>query len=311
MTITKDSLYMTKKEIRSFFKDKGLSKNLVDKNNVSALTSILLPYFPKNITFKNFENNISDNLESVLFFHSRSMEGISGCSSISPEFSNTEIAADYVCRRIKKSDMIKLSKATNARVINNISELRKEDLGNAISVKQTRIGNENLTLVQSKNPKSVTILIRGGTEHIVDEAKRAMDDALGGLISAIKTGFVVSGAGSLEMELSRILRKYSETFSGKEQLAIQAFSTSLEIIPKTLAENAGLDPINVITDLKSKHEEGKKEAGIDVFTGRTINAWKMGIIEPLMIKKQALNSASEVTNMILRIDDVILSSKTN
>jgi hypothetical protein len=100
MTITKDSLYMTKKEIRSFFKDKGLSKNLVDKNNVSALTSILLPYFPKNITFKNFENNISDNLESVLFFHSRSMEGISGCSSISPEFSNTEIAADYVWANI-------------------------------------------------------------------------------------------------------------------------------------------------------------------------------------------------------------------
>ena len=215
----------------------------------------------------------------------------------------------YACRRIKKSDMEKLAKASGARIINNINELEKEDLGTALSVKQTKIGEESLTWIQSKNPKSVTILIRGGTDHIIDEVKRAMDDALGGLLSAIKTGSIITGAGSVEMELSRILSKYSESFSGREQLAIQAFADALEIIPKTLAENAGLDPINVITDLKSKHEEGKKLAGIDVFSGRTVNTWKLGVIEPLMIKQQALNSASEVANMILRIDDVILSSK--
>jgi thermosome len=214
----------------------------------------------------------------------------------------------YTCRRIKKSDMNKLARATNATIISNINELKKEDLGNGI-VKQTKINDENLTWVQSKNPRSVTILIRGGSEHIIDEVERAMDDALGGLESAIKTGSVVTGAGSIEIDISIQLRKYSENFSGKEQLAIQSFAEALEIIPKTLAENAGLDPINVITDLKSKHKEGKMLAGIDVFSGKTVNTWKLGIIEPIMIKKQALNSASEVTNMILRIDDVILSSR--
>jgi len=161
---------------------------------------------------------------------------------------------------------------------------------------------------ECKNPKSVTMLVRGGTEHVVDEVKRALDDAIGDLSAALTTGKVVGGAGSVEVELSRNLRHFANSLSGREQLAVQAFADSVEIIPKTLAENAGLDSINILTELKAMHDKGKKWAGIDVFSGKAIDAWKAGVIEPLKIKTQAVKSASESAVMILRIDDVIASS---
>ena len=159
-----------------------------------------------------------------------------------------------------------------------------------------------------KNPKSVTILIRGGTEHVIDEIERAMKDSLGDIASALKNNKVVSGAGSCEIEVARNLRLYANTLSGREQLAVFAFADSMEVVPRTLAENAGLDPIDKLTELKSIHDKGKKDSkfyGLDVFSGKIINAWEKGIIEPLRLKTQAVKSASEVAELILRIDDII------
>jgi len=212
----------------------------------------------------------------------------------------------YAVRRIKKSDIEALARATKAKIISNLDDLNAEDLGNAGVVEELKVGDEEMTYVKEcKNPTSVTILIRGGTEHVVDEIKRAMDDAIGDVASALKIGKVVAGGGAVEVELSKGLRDFANSLSGREQLAVQAFADSMEIIPRTLAENAGLDPIDVLTELKSAHDQGSKWAGINVFTGKAMDAWKEGVIEPLKIKTQAVSSASEVAVMILRIDDVI------
>ncbi|MBL7051098.1 TCP-1/cpn60 chaperonin family protein [Candidatus Woesearchaeota archaeon] len=214
----------------------------------------------------------------------------------------------YVCRRVKASDMKKLSRATGAKIITNLDDLSKNDLGNAGVVEESKVGDEDMTYVKKcKNAKSVTLLLRGGTEHVTDEIKRAMDDAIGDVAAAIKVGKVVGGAGSIEIELSRNLDHFANSLSGRERLAVQAFANAMEVIPRTLAENAGLDPIDVITEMKAMHDKGKKWAGVDISNGRTIDVWKMGIIEPLKIKTQALSSAAEVATMILRIDDVIMS----
>ncbi len=212
----------------------------------------------------------------------------------------------YAARRVKKSDMEALSRATGASIVTNLDELSSTDLGKAGLVEEAKIGDEQMTYIKEcKNPKSVTIFIRGGTEHVVDEVKRAVEDAIGDVVSAIRSGKIVAGAGAPEVELSRQLRKYSNSLSGREQLAVTAFADAMEVIPKTLAENAGLDPIDVITELKSAHDKNMKWAGIDVFTGKVMDAWKMGVLEPLKIKTQAVSSAAEVAVMILRIDDVI------
>ncbi|MBN1502445.1 TCP-1/cpn60 chaperonin family protein [Candidatus Woesearchaeota archaeon] len=216
----------------------------------------------------------------------------------------------YAIRRVKKSDMEKLAKATTGRIITNIDDLTSSDLGKAGVVEEQRVGEEDMTFVKDcKNAKAVTILVRGGTEHVIDEVERAMEDAIGVVISALTLGKVVAGAGAPEIELARNIRHYAESLSGREQLALNAFADAMEIIPRTLAENAGLDPINVLTELKSAHDKNKKWAGIDVFTGKVMDAWQHGVIEPLKIKTQAVSSASEVATMILRIDDVIASGK--
>jgi thermosome len=215
----------------------------------------------------------------------------------------------YAVRRVKKSDMEKLARSTGANIVSNLDDLNSEDLGSAGLVEEAKVGDEDMTFVRKcKNPKAVTLLIRGGTEHVIDEVKRAVEDSIGGVAAALRYGSVVAGAAAPEVELARNLRHFSETLSGREQLAIRAFADAIEVIPRTLAENAGLDPIDVLTELKSAHEKGKKWAGINVFTGKTIDAWKDGILEPLKIKTQAVSSASEVAIMILRIDDVIAGS---
>ena len=216
----------------------------------------------------------------------------------------------YAVRRVKRSDMENLCKATGARIISNLDDLDKNDLGNAGLVEEVNAGDENLTYVKEcKNPKALTILIKGSSEHVVDEIKRAIEDALGDVASAIKDNYIVGGAGSIEIEICKKLNKFADTLSGREQLAVKAFAESLEIVPRTLAENAGLDPIDVITSLKSEHEKNNTWAGIDVFTGKIIDSWKEGVIEPLKIKTQAISSATEVAIMILRIDDIISSEK--
>ncbi|MBW3003465.1 TCP-1/cpn60 chaperonin family protein, partial [Candidatus Woesearchaeota archaeon] len=215
----------------------------------------------------------------------------------------------YACRRVKKSDMDKLSRATGARIVTNLDDLTDADLGKSGVVEEKKVGDEEMTYVKEcQNPKAVTILVRGGTSHVVDEVKRAIEDAIGDLAAALRVGKVVAGAGAPEIELARNLRKFAETLSGREQLAVQAFASAMEIIPRTLAENAGLDPIDVLTELKSEHEKGLKWSGINVYTGKVMDAWAEGVIEPLKIKTQAVQSASEVAIMILRIDDVIAGS---
>lgn len=216
----------------------------------------------------------------------------------------------YAARRVKKSDMEALARATNARIVTSIRDLNSKDLGTAGMIEEKKIGSDEMTFVTGcKNPKAVTILVRGGTEHVVDEAKRAMTDAIGDVAASLKSGKVVAGAGAPEIEVSKGLRKYADGLSGREQLAVLAFAEALEVIPRTLAENAGLDPINILVELKAAHDKKQKWAGVDVFKGKVLDAWNMGVIEPLKIKTQAISSASEVAQMILRIDDVIAGGK--
>ncbi len=214
----------------------------------------------------------------------------------------------YAARRIKKSDMEKLSRATGANLVSNLDDLNSKDLGYAALVEEKKFGDEEMTYVTGcKKAKSVTILIRGGTEHVVDEVERAIKDAIGDIAASLRIGKIVAGAGSTEVEVARSLRKFANSLSGREQLAVLAFADALEVIPVTLAENAGLDPIDSLTELKASHDKGQKWAGLDVFSGKVVDAWKRGVIEPLKIKTQAIKSASEVAELILRIDDVLAS----
>ena len=218
----------------------------------------------------------------------------------------------YALRRVSEDDMKKLAQATSARIVNKLEDLSQGDLGFAGIVEAVKIGNEQMTAIRNcKNPKAVTILIRGGTVHVVDEVKRAIEDAIHDISVTMKTGKAVGGAGSVEIELAQQLAKFADSLSGREQLAVKAFAESLEVIPRTLAENAGLDPIDVIAELKSAHDKKLKWAGIDVFSGKVMDAWKRGVIEPLSVKTQAISSASEVASLILRIDDVISSAKVS
>lgn len=217
----------------------------------------------------------------------------------------------YAARRVSKSDMEKLARATGGKIVTSLEDLSATDLGNAGVVEAKKVGDEDMTFVKEcKNAKAVTLLIRGGTEHVIDEVKRAVEDSIGDVASALTSGKVVAGAGAVETELGMQLRRYAESLSGREQLAVIAFAEAVEVISRTLAENSGLDPIDVTTELKAQHDKGMKWAGINVFTGKVMDAWKEGVIEPLKVKTQAISSASEVAAMILRIDDVIASGKS-
>ncbi len=219
-------------------------------------------------------------------------------------------AGIYALRRVSKSDMERVAKATGAKLMSKISDLKSSDLGRAGVVEEQKVGNEEMTYIRDcTEAKAVTLLIRGGSEHVIDEVERAVNDAVGDIASALENGKVVAGAGAPEIEVSRELRAYANTLSGREQLAVFAFADAIEVVPRTLAENAGLDPIDMITALKVAHDAGKKWHGIDVFEGKVVDVWSNSVIEPLQIKTQAIKSASEVTELILRIDDVIAGSK--
>jgi thermosome len=215
-------------------------------------------------------------------------------------------------RRVKESDMEKLSRATAGKVITNLDGLKSEDLGYAELVEERKIGNDKMLFVEGcKNPKSVSILIRAGIERMVNEAERVMHDALSVVADVFVKNKVVEGGGAIETEVAKELREYAVQIGGREQLAVEAFAKSLEIIPKTLAENAGLKQIDIMVDLRSAHEKPKGHSmGIDVFTGEVANMYEKGVIEPLSVKEQAIKSASEASTMILRIDDVISGGKT-
>lgn len=214
----------------------------------------------------------------------------------------------YVCRRVARSDMQKIAKATGAKIISNLNDLTQFELGSAESVENIKRGNDSYTYIKGcKNPKAVTILIHGGSEHVMDEIERAIDDGLGDVSCVLKSGLIVPGGGAIEMEVSRRLKQFGQTLSGRERLAVEEFANALEFIPITLAENAGLDPIDIITELRAKHDSGDKNAGLNLFENKVANVLEAKIIEPYNIKCQEIDAATEVANMILRIDDVIAS----
>ncbi len=213
-------------------------------------------------------------------------------------------------RRAKKSDMEKLAKATGATIVTKLDEIKSEDLGHAALVEERRIGDDKMTFVEGcKNPHAVTILIRGGSERLIAEAERSVHDALCVIRDIIQEPRVVAGGSAPELEMSKTLRKYAESLPGKEQLAVQAFAEALESIAVTLAENAGLQPIDVVSELRSKHDAGETWAGIEVREGKVRDMSKIGIFEPLTVKKQIIKSAQEAASMILKIDDIIAAGK--
>jgi len=214
-------------------------------------------------------------------------------------------------RRVKQSDMEKLARATGGRMITNLDDLASQDLGEAGMVEERKIGEDKMIFVEKcKDPRSVAVLIRAGLERMVDEAERAMTDALSVVSDVIENNKIVAGGGAAEVEVAKELRDYATKVGGREQLAIEAFADAIEVIPRTLAENAGLEPIDILVELRAAHE--KKEGlnmGVNVFTGKVENMHENGVVEPLIVKEQAMKSAAESASMVLRIDDVIAATK--
>jgi len=218
----------------------------------------------------------------------------------------------YAVRRVKKSDMEKLSKATGATIVTKLKELRKEDLGKADTVELRKVGGEDMTFVTGcMNPKAVSVLLRGGTEHVVAEVERSFVDAISVVSVALEDGKIVTGGGSMAVELALGLREYATQVGGRAQIAINAFADALEVIPRTLAENAGHDPIDTLINMRAKHKKGDRYAGLNVITGEITDMKKENVIEPLRVGRQAISSATDAATMIIRIDDVIASKASS
>ena len=213
-------------------------------------------------------------------------------------------------RRAKKSDMEKLAKATGASIVTNLQSLTSADLGYAALVEERKIADDKMTFIEgAKNPKAVTILIRGSSPRMNAETERSIHDALCVIRDLIQEPKILAGGSAPEMEMAKVLKKYAETQQGREQLAVKAYAEALEAIAITLTENAGLDPIDVLSELRSRHEKGETWAGIEVLSGKVQDMSKAGVFEPLAVKKQIIKSASEAAMMIIKIDDVIASAK--
>jgi thermosome len=213
-------------------------------------------------------------------------------------------------QRVKESDMKKLGMATSGKLVTNLDGLSKSDLGFAELVEERKIGDDKMTFIEGcKNPRSVSILIRGADKRFLDEAERSVHDALCVVRDVVQVPKIVAGGGAPEMEVARALRGYAETLPGREQLAVRSFGDAMEIVPLTLGENAGLDPVDLLLELRARHEKGEKWAGVDVFEGKIKDMRALEVYEPLAVKKQTIKSAAEAAAMILRIDDVISSGK--
>ncbi|MCI4336291.1 MAG: TCP-1/cpn60 chaperonin family protein [Thermoplasmata archaeon] len=217
-------------------------------------------------------------------------------------------------KQVKESDLQKLARATGAKIVTGLKELSANDLGKAERVEEKKVGDDHMTYVTGcSNPRSVSILIRGGTEHVTQEVERSLQDALKVVSSVIEDGVVCPGGGATEIDLAVKLRRYAPTVGGREQLAVEAFAQSLEAVPWALAENGGFDFINTLIELRGAHtgDAASRNIGVDMANGKTADMWKMKVVEPLRVKHQALSSAVEVASMVLRIDDVIASKKTS
>jgi len=331
-TINKDDIKIEKKQggsiedtelIRGIVIDKEIVHANMPKKIHSARIALLDCALEVKETETNAEIRITDPMQLQAFIdqESRMLKDMvkkvvdSGCNVVFCQKGIDDLAQHYLAkngiaaaRRVKKSDIDKLSKATGASIVSNVDELAHSDIGHAGLVEEMKLAGEEMIFVREcKDPKAVSILVRGGTEHVVDEAKRAMDDAVLGVISAVEMGKFVAGGGSVEIELARRLREYAETVGGREQLAINAFAEAIEIIPRTLAESTGRDAIDLLVNLRTQHDKGRIHTGVDVMNGEVADMASLGVIEPMKIKTQAIKSASEAAEMILRIDDVIQS----
>ena len=298
----------------------GMPRN-IEKAKIALLDLALEVKEPENDT--KIEINTPSQLQAFIDTEEKMLKGMvekvkkSGANVLLTQKGIDDMAQHYLAkegiiavRRVKKSDMDALARATGASIATSISELSSKDLGFAGKVYERKVAGDNMVFIEGcKNPKSVSILIRGGTDHIIDETERALTDAIGAVSSAIEVGKVLVGAGSCEAEVAMKLRDFAKTVGGREQLAIEAFAEALEIIPRTLAETAGMDPIDTIVTLRSKHAtKGNKYFGVNVYAGKVEDMKPMRCLEPLSVKTQAIDSASEVAQMILRIDDIILGS---
>jgi len=212
-------------------------------------------------------------------------------------------------RRVKKSDIEKISRATGARIVTSIDDLAEKDLGSAELVEERKVAEDKMVFIEGcPNPRAVTVLIRGGAEHVVDEAERAFHDALCVIRNVIKEPKIVAGGGAVEMEIARKLREFAKTLPSKEQLAVLKFADAIESIPAILARNAGLEPVDILAELRKRHADGEKWVGVNVLEGKVDDMYELGVIEPAIVKKQVLKSATEAAVMILRIDDIIAAS---
>ncbi|MBI2579483.1 MAG: TCP-1/cpn60 chaperonin family protein [Candidatus Aenigmarchaeota archaeon] len=333
--IDKDNIKIEKKQggsiedaelIRGIVIDKEVVHPNMPKTVKSAKIALLDCALEVKDTETNAEIRITspDQLQAFLDQESKMLKDMvkkvvaSGCNVVLCQKGIDDLAQHYLAkegimaaRRVKKSDMEKLARATGGKIASSVDELAKDDFGFAGIVEERKIAGEQMIFVREcKEPKAVSILVRGGTEHVVEEVKRAMDDAVLGVAVALEVGKVVSGGGAVEIEISRLLKEYAETVGGREQLAITSFAEAVEIVPRTLAESTGKDPIDILVSLRTLHEKGNKNHGVDVFNGGTMDMKEAGVIEPLKIKTQALKSASEATEMILRIDDVITAKSS-
>jgi chaperonin GroEL (HSP60 family) len=213
-------------------------------------------------------------------------------------------------RRAKKSDMESLAKATGGKIVTKLDDIKSADLGYAALVEERKIGDDKMTFIEGcKHPRAVTLLIRGGTQRMTAEAERSIHDALCVIRDVIQEPKIVAGGGAPELEMARVLKNYAETLPGREPLAVKAYADALESVALTLTENAGLDPVDILSELRSRHEKGEVWAGIEVLEGKVLDMSKVGVFEPIMVKKQIIKSATEAASMILKIDDVIAAGK--
>ena len=220
----------------------------------------------------------------------------------------------FAVKQVKESDLQKLARATGGKIVTGIKELGASDLGSAARVEEKKVGEEDMTFVTGcKNPRSVSILIRGGTEHVTQEVERSLQDALKVVASVLEDGTVCPGGGATEIDLAVKLSKFAPTVGGREQLAVEAFAQALEVVPWALAENGGYDSINALIELRGAHEGPKanKNVGINLVDGKAADMWGLHVVEPSRVKRQALSSAVEVASMVLRIDDIIASKKSS
>jgi len=271
----------TKAEI--YIRDPGVIKSFLDQE-----TEML----------KKMVEKIKDSGTNVLFAQK-------GIDDVAQHF--LAKAGIMAAKSVKKSDIEKLVKACGAKIVSNFSDLKESDLGSCELVEERKVGDDEMIFVEGcKNPKAVAIFIRAGLERMIDEAERALNDALHVISDINELPQMVPGGGSIEMELSKTVRKYARKVGGREQLAIEAFGDALEVVPRTLAENAGLDILDTMVEMKTSHEKkGGLGIGVNVFKGGVIDMFEEGVVEPMVVKQQAIKSAVEVASMILRIDDVI------